>query len=357
MFDEEGSQWIKKGKKDLYDGKKCQKIDAAVRAGVPSLCMRRSFRFPEVVAWSVPILVTLAIGSYLFPRFHFDALVTAVSRLGWVDGAILFLLWGGGVLARTCQLQRLLPMSLPFRPAVLIILVRNFAVDILPARSLSLFAHAVMLRRFGIDTAVSGASFAVSSVLNAMSVVVLLLPSLLVIQGDFSVIHFLGAMGILLILGVSFLRWGDRLGLLLEKLPWPRWRRWGGRWRLYFLDTGHPRLLMKAFLLGFMGRVCKYLMLFTLFSAFCGLNWTLRGLPAFVLALSGAELSSLLPVSGVAGFGTWELAFVLSADWVRLETASPLEVGLLIHVVTQAWEALWAVVALLLFRLTRKEIH
>lgn len=311
--------------------------------------MRLSAPLAKTLAWSVPPLITLMLGFFLLPGFDGAALASAVSRLNWGNGGLVLLFWSFGVLARTRQLQVLLPGSLPFRPALLIILVRNFAVDLLPARSLSLFAHAVMLGRFGVDTAVSGASFAAATVLNALSVIVLLLPSLL-FQAAFSVLHFLGAMVLLLVLGLSFFLWAGRLGLLLERLPWPKWRQWGGRWREYFRQTRRPWLLMNAFLLGFFGRVCKYLTLFTLFSVFCGLDWSVRGLPVFILALSGAELSALLPVTGIAGFGTWELAFVLMARLFNLETATPLEVGLLIHVVTQAWEALMAVAALFLFR-------
>jgi hypothetical protein len=78
--------------------------------------MRRSFRFPEVVAWSVPILVTLAIGSYLFPRFHFDALVTSVSPagLGCRSGSFPVMGWAEQSGADTSA-ATVASMSLPFR--------------------------------------------------------------------------------------------------------------------------------------------------------------------------------------------------------------------------------------------------
>jgi hypothetical protein len=81
----------------------------------------------------------------------------------------------------------------------------------------------------------------------------------------------------------------------------------------------------------------------------------MRGLPALVLALSGAELCSLLPVSDVAGFGPRELAS-LSRRRLGQPGKPPLllEVGLLCPCGHSGLGALWAVVALLLFRLTGK---
>lgn len=312
--------------------------------------MRFRWRFSRGFFWLLSLLITLLIAWFLVPRLDLRALRLAIARLDWSDSPLLLLFWLSGVLARTRQLQLLLPVPLRFAPLTLIILVRNFVVDILPAHTLSLFSHTVMLRRHGVDTAVAGASFAVSTVLNAMSMVVMLLPALLVVEASLSIAQFLAATVLLLALGLGFLRWGGQFGRLMAGLPWPTWHNWGGRWQAYFSTNGSLSRLILPFMLGFASRLCKYLLLFGLFSAFCGLDFELGNLPAFFVALSGAELSTLLPIAGLAGFGTWELTFVLMAGLLKLQTATPLEIGLLIHVLTQVWEALWAAAALILFR-------
>lgn len=301
--------------------------------------------------WGLSLLISISLAWILYPKLQGDVLVKALGRLGIKTFVLVVFFWLCGLVARTLQLQLLLPERIPFKTLLLVVMVRNFAVDLLPARSLSLFAHTVMLHRHHVDTATAGASFAYTSVINAMSMVILLLPSLLFVQGDFSVPHFLTAMLLLLALGGLFLRYGGRLGGLLNRLPWPAWRSWGCRWTRYFKEMGRFKRLVMAFLLGFCGRLSKYLLLFALFSTFSGIDFSFRTMPAFFLALSGAELSGMLPISGIAGFGTWELAFVLMAEFLNLQTPSPLEIGLLIHVFTQAWEAFWALGALLLFRL------
>jgi hypothetical protein len=314
-----------------------------------------SFRISRTWWWIASLTVTAALVWFLGSRLDTASLGVAFDRLRWRDLLVLVPFWLAGVWARTCQLQRLLPVAVNFFPVSLIILVRNVAVDLLPARTLSLLAHTLMLRRFGQDSAVSGASFAVSTVLNAMSVVILLIPALLVAQGPFSALQFLAAVVILLALGCAFLFWGGLLAKLLARLPWPRWQAWGLRWQVYFVTMGRPRRLLVPFLYGFLSRLAKYLLLYRLFTIFAGLDFSLTHLPVFLLVLSGAELSSLLPISGIAGFGTWELAFVLTAGAMNLQTANPLEIGLLIHVVTQVWEGGWALLALLLFRIPDRQ--
>jgi len=342
-----------KGKNISSPGNKCQKFDASFLAGLVYIEMKRLFGKHKKWIGLISILITLVIAWFWLPKLDLDVLSLALGRLEPGNVLLLLLFWFSGLLVRTKQLQLLLPKFVPYRSLILIILVRNFAVDILPMRSLSLFAHTVMLGRYQIESSVAGASFAVSSVLNAISMVVLLFPTLLVVHGPFPIIQFLGPLALLLIFGLVFLRWGGLVGQVLGKLPWPAWRLWGERWQNYFQKIGRFDRLILPFLWGFLGRLCKYLLLFTLFQVFCQLELTIRGMPAFFLALSAAELSAMLPVSGISGFGTWELAFVLMAGWLKLPTASPLEIGLLIHVTTQTWEALWAVSALILFRYTK----
>lgn len=307
--------------------------------------------------WITSPLLTLVIVWFMGSSLDFARLKEALGRLHPDDLPILVIFWMAGVWARTRQLQQLLPAVVSFWPISMIILVRNVAVDLLPARTLSLLAHTLMLRRFGLDTAVGGASFAVSTVLNAMSVVILLVPALVVVNGPFTPGHFLGAVTLLLVLGSLFLGWGGRLSLIMQRLPWPRVRLWGLRWRTYFQETGRPKRLIRPFIYGFFSRLTKYLLLYRLFTIFGDLPFTLTHLPVFMLVLSGAELSSLLPISGIAGFGTWELAFVVTARTMNLQTTSPLEIGLLIHVVTQVWELIWALGALMFFRLQSKKVN
>ena len=73
-------------------------------------------------------------------------------------------------------------------------------------------------------------------------------------------------------------------------------------------------------------------------------RWLLkRPLPffrLFLITLVQNCTADLLPVQGLAGFGTWETAFHLVFSLLAPEHPNPFITGLLIHTVTQLWEYL-----------------
>jgi hypothetical protein len=67
----------------------------------------------------------------------------------------------------------------------------------------------------------------------------------------------------------------------------------------------------------------------------------------FSFGIAGTELSSFLPIQGLAGFGTWEAAFALVAGKIGFSFDNAFLTALVIHLTTQVWEyslglaALW----------------
>ncbi|MCP5102706.1 MAG: hypothetical protein GY950_04970, partial [bacterium] len=67
---------------------------------------------------------------------------------------------------------------------------------------------------------------------------------------------------------------------------------------------------------------------------------------SFSFGLAGTELSSLLPIQGIGGFGTWELAFSVIFKALAIPAQNLKEAGIVIHITTQVWEYAIGFVAL-----------
>jgi hypothetical protein len=77
----------------------------------------------------------------------------------------------------------------------------------------------------------------------------------------------------------------------------------------------------------------------------------------FSFALAGTEMSTLLPIQGVGGFGTWELAFKIIFENMNVlpkGTEAPhfisfAQVGIIIHIISQVWEYSIGILAFFVF--------
>jgi len=57
-----------------------------------------------------------------------------------------------------------------------------------------------------------------------------------------------------------------------------------------------------------------------------------------ILGINGAELTSVLPIKGLAGFGTWESAWALTMGMMGFEERIAILSGLGVHLVTNLFE-------------------
>ena len=109
---------------------------------------------------------------------------------------------------------------------------------------------------------------------------------------------------------------------------------------LLFLRSTPPREILSGLLSLPWNCLLLYLSLYALFVGFSNLPLSPAGGALFSIGIAATELSSLLPVQGLAGFGTWETAFHLVFSLLAPEHPNPFITGLLIHTVTQLWEYL-----------------
>lgn len=122
----------------------------------------------------------------------------------------------------------------------------------------------------------------------------------------------------------------------------------------------HLRLMKKTkrhgpiFLLSLAIRMAKYASLFLLlFSLLRSHGFTLAGISfsKLILGTTGAELTSALPIKGLAGFGTWESAWALTMQLMGIDAKTAILSGLGVHFLTNAFEYTLGIASLLILAL------
>ena len=101
------------------------------------------------------------------------------------------------------------------------------------------------------------------------------------------------------------------------------------------------RLALPFFVLSVAIRACKYVSIyFLLFALMRSLGFGFSDLSVWklILGITGAELTSALPVKGLAGFGTWESAWALTFGLMNIDQRFAVLSGLGVHLVTNIFE-------------------
>jgi hypothetical protein len=307
---------------------------------------------PRIV---LPLLVTAAILFFFFRKISWDELRQAFASLPfWAVGlyAVFSLL---GTIVRFARFRLLLGRGIGPGDLFLITLVQNFSVDLLPARTAALGFYAYLIRQRGVILEEGASSFIISVFYDALA-----LGLMLGTAAFFFLRSFGGAIpqgpivaGLAVIVAVSL------AFILLARPVAGLARRTLRRFRSgkiaavfasiedYFSRHGNARERAELLGLSFIVKLAKYVSLYVLFAGMTGAGFAWRSFSLFSFGIAGAELSSFLPIQGLAGFGTWEAAFALVAGKIGLVLENPFLTALVIHLTTQVWEyslglaALW----------------
>jgi len=250
------------------------------------------------------------------------------------------------------------PQTISWPNMFLVTFIRNSLIDLLPARLGSLSYIYVLNKRLSFPFETATSSFVLAFVLDfltlgpflGVSIIAVGLganalstPALLVISAFFFLIVVLVYWRIVPVarFGLSIFRRLLRLARIDQK---PAGQTAVRKFDLTIESLNSFRLggnPIPVFVLSFLIRLAKYGSVFALFYALLrshGLSvedlsfWTL------ILGLSGAELSSALPIKGLAGFGTWESAWALTFELMNFNTRLAIVSGIGVHLITNAFE-------------------
>lgn len=287
----------------------------------------------KIIFTVISLAVTAGIFSYLFRYISIGQVVQIIKSVD--RGALLMFvtLSLGMSFFRTWRYEILLGLSgyKPSKPALfLVVLVRNFFSDLLPARIGTLIYIFIVNTRLGVPLGPATSSFSLSFLFDVLAVVPLILLASfyaaftakaymlplflggLVIGGiTIAIIHYLPALCSWIIRVLARIKKGDRqfgqkLADILSSV------------RIEVLKTKRAKLYTPVMVLSFLVRITKYAALYVFLYALLravGYSWSDLSVPVVFLGISTSEFVASLPVSGIASFGayegTWAIVFEL----------------------------------------------
>ena len=291
----------------------------------------------------------------------------------------LFLYLAISLVATAAKAARAKWLLAPFRISwpdmFLVTFVRNGFEDLLPARLGSLSYVVVLNKKLGCPFETAASTLVVMLVFDFLTLSPFVLAALLlagsaasILPGPLFIGLALGYFAVVLVIAwkiVPLTRFGvaivRRALDLFKAANRPRARR-----ALAKLDETVAALAViqarslafPLFLVSAVIRLLKYLSLYALLLALVrhlGIGPQELALWKVVLGITAAELTSLLPVKGLADFGTWESAWVLAFALMGLDRSTAVLSGFSLHLMTNLFEYGFALLALLAVSLRRRK--
>ncbi len=291
-----------------------------------------------------------------FSRIYFPAL------LAYMIIALI------GTLLRAWRYKWLLhPHSIGWGNILLVTLIRNCLVDLLPARIGSLSYIYLLNKRLYFTFEVATSTFVVSVIFDFITLSPFLVLSIFAV-GFYATALPLATLlliSLLFFIFVCLLLWKiTQILSLISKILrflFKAFRIESKKWAKIsikkiqltsdqLLQIKKRKIFWPIALLSFLIRLSKYGgLFFLLFSLLHPHGFTIQNLSFWktILGTTGGEITSVLPIKGIAGFGTWESAWAFTFKLMDFEPRLAIISGIGVHLITQLFEYSLGVTALL----------
>jgi len=303
--------------------------------------------------------VSVALLWLLSSRVGTEDIGAMFSNIYWPAVAVYAAVALAGSWVRAWRYKLLLaPQSIGWGSILMATFIRNSLIDLLPARLGGLSYIYVLNKRLGFSFESVTSTFVLASVLDTLTL------SPFIILAGLSVGLGAGAISVPAVLGLATVFFGIVALVLWKIVPLGRFLlalferlvarlRIGGRpffmtvaekFRLTveeFSRFREKRSLFPLFGQSLVIRLAKYVSVYALFYGLLrgrGFSLADLGFSKFILGLSGAELTSALPVKGLAGFGTWESGWALSFGLMNFDPGLAVISGIGVHLLTNIFE-------------------
>lgn len=320
------------------------------------------------ISIALSLILSIALIWILLSQIKFEDFVQTFTHI-YLPGLFAFFilaLLGAGLRAWRYKLL-LQPHRISWSNIFLVTFIRNLFVDLFPARIGSLSYVYVLNRtlKYSFETAAS--SFVVAFILDFLTLSPFVILSILAVGlGVTSLSNMTLLVSSLSFFIVLILVFWRMTQIARGFLSFYRWllkifkqedRKWAGTSvNKIRLTIDHLTRIRKRkiewylFSLSLGIRLAKYLSLyFLLFSLLHSHGFSLVNLSfsKTILGITGAEMSSALPIKGIGGFGTWESAWALTLMLLGFEKRiAILSSG--IHIITNIFEYILGVASILI---------
>ncbi len=283
----------------------------------------------------LPLLISVAFFFLLLHTVPLHEIARTFSKIGVPQITSAFLLYTLSQITRSFRWKFIL-RELGFREAFLINSANIFLNNLLPARTgeLSWFYYA---RRLGVELKSSLWGFFLGRAYDLLGLLALFLISYTLLLG---IVHFLSALLLLMLLSLSV----PCLRFLIPPLgKLEDFREFIGR-------ELTPSLSFKLTALSTLSFLFKALSVYALIAVILKTD-----LFKFSFAFAGGELTTILPVHGFMGYGTYEAGFLIPLKFMGVEIREGLRVGFLAHTFLLVSSAVWGLLSIpLLHTLSRR---
>ncbi len=290
----------------------------------------------------IPVAVLVIILYFFFRDITFNDIKENFLRIpgGYLLAFVLLSLLG--TFLRAWKYHILLAKKLGFGDIFLITLVRNFSVDLLPGRAAALIFYSWLTKKKGIALEQGATSFVVSFFYDSLALGVMLGGLLFFLKTGVNQWPIYLGMAIIFSISIVMIFFADHIfDLVLRKKILSRFSRLEKVIKNileYLKEHKKNSERFRVFLLSLATRLVKYLFVFILFEGVVHLGFGIKNFSLFSFGLAGTELSSMFPIQGPAGFGTWELAFTVIFKALEVQAENIKAAGFVIHITTQVWE-------------------
>ncbi len=312
----------------------------------------------NIISFIVSVAISVGLLIFLFRYINFHTLKDLFLNLYYPAILVYFALFVSGIAFRTWRYKLMLPgVPIGFFGLAGVTIIRNLFVDFLPARLGELSFIWVLNKRYKVAVELGGSAFIGAFVYDLIALFPLLViaiglsPLRAQETGKWLMILFTGAFVFLSVVVVFAKRF---LPLVIDLLSHPKIRSFVRRYRFMgvvyekgiqiirqLILLGEQGIGGKLFLLSLGVRLSKYISLFFLFFAVVrSMGYTLHSLNPFTVFSGTAftEVSSLLPIQGLAGLGTWEATWAAVFVFFGFKRETAILSGIGVHWITQITE-------------------
>jgi len=312
----------------------------------------------NILRFVISIIISIILLAFLFRYINLAALKDLFLHVYVPALLAYFALLLCGIILRTWRYKLMLPgVPIGFLGLAGVTIIRNLFVDFLPARIGELSFIWVLKKRYNVAVELGGSAFIGAFVFDLVA----LFP-LLVIAIGLSPLHAQEAgkwlmvlfSGAFVFLGAVVIYAKRILPFFIELVRGPRIKAFMKRSRILYLvyekviETGEQLVALgrrgiggRLFFLSLGVRLSKYISLFFLFYAVVkSLGFAFHDLNLFTIFSGTAftEVSSLLPIQGLAGLGTWEATWAAVFAFFGFDHKTAILSGIGVHWITQVTE-------------------